>query len=105
MTRRQHVTSWTARKYYRAGAPESTSRTLASSTPPDRSLGRVFLLFSCLCMFECVEGLPLFLDPFETPLGPYWAFLGGGVWLFGPKNPPKDTGLPLGQSLPILSPI
>ena len=93
MTRRQHMTSWTAREYYRAGAPELTSRTLASSTPPDRSSGRVFLLFSCLCMFECVEGLALFLDPSETPFGPYWAFL-GGVWLLGPKTPPKLPDCP-----------
>ena len=45
MIRRQHVSSQTAREYYRAGAPEPMHRTPASSTPSDEILPASFPRF------------------------------------------------------------
>ena len=61
MIRRQCVLSRTAREYCRVEARESTSRTPASSTPPDEILPASFSLFmhrllSCVC----VGGFPVF---------------------------------------------
>ena len=61
MIRRQRVLSRTAREYCRVEAPESTSRTPASSTPPDEILSASFSLLM-LHLLSCVRvgGFPVF---------------------------------------------
>ena len=67
MIRRQHVSSRTAREHYRAGAPESMSRTPASSTPPDELLPASFpvpcFIYFCEVIRAWWEGFPRVLGP------------------------------------------
>ena len=88
---RQHVMSRTAREYYRAGAPESTSRTPASSTPPDEILPASFPFFlfvyfrefACVRVWEgsaCFWALPRTYGTDARPIR-------GVLAHFGPKTP------------------
>ena len=61
MIRRQRVLSRTVREYCRVEAPESTSRTPASSTPPNEILPASFPFHaSFIVVCVCVGGFPVF---------------------------------------------